>query len=167
MVAVGRTCGDDRSKVWSIPLDGTPMKALFEDAALEVDGLYTDPHDGTLLGVTLGGPDQPSRWFDAQAERRLKGLQKSFGARWVTPISRSADSQRVIAKVEDNTHPPIYYLVDFGAKKADILNESYPLLVGVDLATVRDFNYEARDKYALMAYLTVPQGAKRRICRSW
>jgi len=162
VLAVGRTCGDVHSKVWSIPLDGTPMKALFEDAALEVDELYTDPHDGTLLGVALGGPDQPSRWFDAQAERRIKGLQKSFGARWVTPISRSADSQRVIAKVEDNTHPPIYYLVDFGAKKADILNESYPLLVGVDLATVRDFNYEARDKYALMAYLTVPHGANEK-----
>ena len=44
------------------------------------------------------------------------------------------------------------------AKSADIVNEAYPLLVGVKLGTVRDFNYEARDKYALTAYLTVPPG---------
>ena len=44
-------------------------------------------------------------------------------------------------------------------KSADIVNEAYPLLVGVKLGTVRDFNYEARDKYALTAYLTLPPGA--------
>ena len=65
----------------------------------------------------------------------------------------------LVVLVEDETHPPIYYLVDYSAKKADILNEAYPLLVGVKLGTVRDFDYEARDKYALIAYLTLPPGA--------
>ena len=160
VVAVGRACGDDRSKVWSIPLDGTPMASLFEDPALDVVGTHTDPVDGTLLGISLGGPDQPTRWLDPQFERRLKGLHKSFGARWVTPVSRSANGQRMVAKVEDDLHPPIYYLVDFDAKSADIVNEAYPQLVGAKLGTVRDFNYEARDKYALTAYLTVPPGAE-------
>ena len=162
VLAVGRACGDDRNKVWSIPLDGTPMKALFEDPELEVDGVHTDPVDGTLLGVSLGGASQPSRWLDSQIERRLKGLHKSFNARWVTPVSRSADGQRVIAKVEDDAHPPIYYLVDFGRKSADIVNEAYPLLVGVKLGTVRGFDYAARDKYALTAYLTLPPGAEEK-----
>jgi len=162
VLAVGRACGEDRNKVWSIPLDGTPMKVVFEDPEFEVDGVHTDPFDGTLLGVTLGGPEQPSRWLDPQVERRLKGLHKSFGARWVTPVSRSADGQRVIAKVEDDAHPPIYYLVDFGKKSADIVNEAYPLLVGVKLGSVRDFAYEARDKYALTAYLTLPPGAEEK-----
>ena len=135
---------------------------MFEDPELEVDGVHTDPFDGTLLGVTLGGSDQPSRWLDPLVERRLKGLHKSFGARWVTPVSRSADGQRVIAKVEDDSHPPIYYLVDFGKKSADIVNEAYPLLVGVKLGSVRDFDYESRDKYALTAYLTLPPAGEEK-----
>jgi dipeptidyl aminopeptidase/acylaminoacyl peptidase len=68
----------------------------------------------------------------------------------------------VIAKVEDDAHPPIYYLVDFAKKSADIVNEAYPLLVGVKLGAVRDFAYEARDKYALTAYLTLPPGAEEK-----
>jgi dipeptidyl aminopeptidase/acylaminoacyl peptidase len=159
LTAIGRACGDDRSKVWSIPLDGAPMKALFNDSALEADGVHTDPFDGSLLGVALGGPDQPSRWLEPQAEKRNQALHKSFGARWVDIVARSADNTRVLARVEDSAHPPIYYLVDYAAKKADILNEAYPLLVGVELGAVRAFNYQARDKYALMAYLTIPPAA--------
>jgi len=162
VLAMGRACADDHNKVWSIPLDGSPMTALFEDPALEVDGVHTDPVDGSLLGVAFGGPDQPTRWTDPQLDRRLKGLHKSFGARWVTPIGHSADGQRLIVKVEDDAHPPIYYLVDFARKSADIVNEAYPLLVGVKLGKVRDFDYEARDKYALTAYLTLPPGAEEK-----
>lgn len=162
LLASGRVCGENRIKVWSLPLDGTPMKALFEDPTLDVDGVHTDPVDGSFLGVALGGPDQPTRWLDPQIERRINGLHKSFGARWVTLVSRSADGQRVVARVEDEAHPPTYYLVDYGAKKADILNEAYPLLTGIKLGAVRDFNYEARDKYALTAYLTLPPGAEEK-----
>lgn len=159
VVAVGRTCGDDRKKAWLLPLDGSPMKAMFEDPALEVDGVHTDPIDGTLTGVALGGPDRPARWLDPHIERRVSALNKSLSARWVTLVSRSADGQRVIARAEDETHPPIYYLVDYAAKKADILNEAYPQLAGVELGKVREFSYAARDKYALTAYLTLPRGA--------
>lgn len=159
LLSLGRACGEDRAKIWTMPLDGAPMKALFEDAALEVDGAYTDPINGALIGVALGGAEQPSRWLDAQTEKRINGLQRSFGARWVRMVSRSADGQRVVARVEDEAHPPTYYLVDYAAKKADILNEAYPLLAKVKLGTVRNFDYEARDKYQLTAYLTLPPDA--------
>jgi len=159
VVSLGRACGDERNKLWSMPLDGAPMKALVEDATLDVDGVYLDPLDKALLGVSLGGPDQASRWLDPQTERRVNGLHKSFGARWVNVVSHSASGQRVIALVEDETHPPVYYLVDYDAKKADIVNEAYPLLTGVKLGAVRDFNYVARDQYPLTAYLTLPPGA--------
>ena len=162
ITALGRACGEDRGKVWSIPLDGTPMTPLFEDPALDVEGVHLDPIDGTVIGIALGGPDRPTRWVDPQFDKRLKGLHKSFGARWVTPVSRSASGERIVARVQDDLHPPIYYLVDFAAKSADVLNEAYPLLVGVQLGTVRDFSYEARDRYALTGYLTVPPGVEEK-----
>lgn len=159
LLSIGRACGEDRAKIWSMPLDGAPMTALFEDAALEVDVAYTDPISGTLIGVALGGAEQPSRWLDAPTEKRINGLNRSFGASRVRMVSRSADGQRVVARVEDEAHPPTYYLVDYAAKKADILNEAYPLLAKVKLGTVRNFDYEARDKYPLKAYLTLPPDA--------
>ena len=156
LLALGTLCKEDRSKLWSIPLDGSPMKAAFEDASLEVEGVLRDPFDGSLQGVSLGGPEQPARWLDAKAEKRSAALHRSFGAGSVSVVGRSRDAQRVVVHVEDATHPPIYYMVDYTAKKADIVNEEYPLLNGVKLGEVRTFNYEARDKYPLIGYLTLP-----------
>lgn len=162
LVAHGRACADDRAKLWTLPLDGGPMKALFEDPSLEVDSWSVDPFDGKVLGVALGGLEQVSRWLDPQVEKRIAGLHRSFGARWITIASRSADGKRVVVLVEDESHPPIYYLVDYAAKKADIIYEAYPQLTGVKLGAVRAFAYEARDKYALTAYLTLPPGAEEK-----
>ena len=159
VLALGSTCDDGHNKLWSIPLDGTAMKSVFDDPALEIEGTLRDSTDGKVLAVSLGGQQQTVRWLDPEAERRSKALHKSFGARWITFVSRSADNQKIVVLVEDETHPPIHYLVDYSARKADILNEAYPLLAGVKLGTVRDFNYEARDKYALTGYLTLPADA--------
>jgi dipeptidyl aminopeptidase/acylaminoacyl peptidase len=159
VLALGRACGEDRGKIWSMPIDGTPMKPLFEDPTLEVSRTYTDPISGALLGVGLGGLEQPSRWLDAITEKRIGGLNRSLGMRNIHLVGRSADGQRVVVSAEDEAHPPTYYLVDYTAKKADILNEAYPLLANVTLGTVRHFNYEARDHYPLTAYLTLPANA--------
>jgi dipeptidyl aminopeptidase/acylaminoacyl peptidase len=155
-MARGAVCSEDRSKLWSIPLDGTPIKAVFEDTTLEVEGVLRDPLDGQVLGVRLGGPEQPWKWLDARAEKRSAALHRSFGAGSVSVVGRSKDNQRVVVHVEDGSHPPIYYLVDYAAKKADIINEAYPMLNGVRMGAVRSFDYQARDKYPLMGYLTLP-----------
>lgn len=157
-LALGRACNEDAAKIWSMPLDGSAPTALYGNAELELENVFRDPLDGTLLGVGLGGPSQPVHWLDAQWEKRNLALQKSFGAKWVSFVSRSLDATKLIARVEDEHVPPTYYLVDYGARKADIINEAYPQLAGVQLANVRQFNYQARDKYALLAYLTLPAG---------
>ena len=159
VLALGSTCDDAQNRLWSIPLDGTPIKPVFDEPSLEVEGTMNDRADGKVLAVSLGGQHQTVRWLEPEAERRAKALTKSFGGRWVTFVGRSADNQKVVVLVEDGMHPPIHYLVDYSAKKADIINEAYPLLGGVKLGTVRGFDYEARDKYALTGYLTLPPDA--------
>ncbi|HUQ12090.1 MAG TPA: alpha/beta fold hydrolase [Steroidobacteraceae bacterium] len=158
LLALGRACNEQITKLWSMPVDGSAPTVLYADAALDLEHAFADPLDGSLLGVGLGGPLQPIHWLDPQWEKRNLALQKSFNAKWVSVVSRSQDGTKLIARVEDEHLPATYYLVDYGAKKADIINEAYPQLVGVKLADVRQFNYEARDKYALLAYLTVPVG---------
>jgi len=162
VLALGPTCADNHNRLWSIPLDGSTMKPVIDDPDVEIEGTIRDSVDGRVLAVSLGGQEQTTRWLDPDAERRSRALHKSFGAQWITFVSRSADNQKVVVLVEDQTHAPIHYLVDYSAKKADIINEAYPLLEGVKLGPVRDFHYEARDKYALDGYLTIPPGAEEK-----
>ena len=84
VLALGSTCDDGKNKFWSIPLDGTAIKSVFDDPALEIEGTVRDRTDGKLLAVSLGGQEQSVRWLDPDAERRSKALHKSFGARWIT-----------------------------------------------------------------------------------
>jgi dipeptidyl aminopeptidase/acylaminoacyl peptidase len=159
LVTSGKLCGEERIKLWLFPFDGSPGKPILEDAALDVENVRLDPLDQQLLGATLSGSEQEMRWTDARAEHRSAALRRTFVANEVSLIGRSSDYKRVVVLTENATHPPIYYLVDFIAKTAEIINEKYPLLNGVKLGAVQEFHYEARDKYALMAYLTLPPDA--------
>ncbi len=73
--------------------------------------------------------------------------------------SRSENNQRVIAQVESPSSPPVYYLVDLAAKKADIVGEAYPALADAKLGEVRMLTYKARDGVEVPAYLTLPPGS--------
>jgi dipeptidyl aminopeptidase/acylaminoacyl peptidase len=62
-------------------------------------------------------------------------------------------------QVQDSSHPPVYYLVDFNTHRADIIGEAYPALDNMTLGTVRSITYQARDGTQIPAYLTLPPGA--------
>ena len=68
----------------------------------------------------------------------------------------SLDGTKTLARVETPSSPPVYYLVDFTAHRADIAAEEYPALSGVALGEVKEFSYKARDGTAIPAYLTTP-----------
>jgi dipeptidyl aminopeptidase/acylaminoacyl peptidase len=156
LITSGKLCGEERIKLWLFSFDGSPGKPLLEDAALDVEGVRLDPLDQQLQGAIFSGSEQAIRWIDAKAERRSAALQRTFASSHLSIVGRSSDYKRVVVLAENATHPPIYYLVDFNTKTADVINEKYPLLNGVKLGPVQEFHYEARDKYALMAYLTLP-----------
>ncbi len=156
VLATGELCGESRTKVFALPLDGSPKRIVAEHPEHDVGGLIRDPYDGRLLGYTLGGSDASTHWLDAQGEKRAAGLHRTFANSTVTIVSRSANGRRIVVMTENEQQPPIYFLVDYDAKSADIINERYPKLAGVKLGEVRAFTYEARDKYSLFAYLTLP-----------
>ena len=55
------------------------------------------------------------------------------------------EASRVVVYAEKPRQAPVYFLVDYAAKTADILNEAYPLLEGVTLGEQSKFTYQARD----------------------
>jgi dipeptidyl aminopeptidase/acylaminoacyl peptidase len=155
----GRTCGDERTKAWSLPLDGSPMTVLVEDPVADAQGTIYDALDGRPLAISMSGSDSSLRWLDPQAERRYASLRKTFGTPDVYLLGRSADYKRIVVLAEKPRQAPVYFLVDYVAKSADIVNEAYPLLEGVTLGEVSKFEYKARDEYSLFGYLTRPPEA--------
>jgi dipeptidyl aminopeptidase/acylaminoacyl peptidase len=158
-VAVVMTNGEKHASLWSVPLDGSAPRKLVDDPDLDAESIRVDPLDDHIQAVRMGGADRPYRWLDAAAEKRYAALGRTFAGKRVSIESRSADNKRVIVEVEDSSSPPVYYLIDYAAKKADIVGEQYPGLVDQPEGTVRQFAYEARDKYPLFGYLTIPAGA--------
>ncbi len=155
-IGLGSFCEDQRVKLWSLPLDGTGRKALVEVSQIDVEHLTLDPLDETVVAATLAGDGGQQIWLDKRAEQRLYALRRSFEADWITFTGRSADSQRVVIRVEGASRPPVYHLVDYTSKRADIVSEAYPKLANTRFGFVRSFNYDARDSYQLVARLTVP-----------
>jgi len=158
-VAVITRNGQEHSSLWSLPLDGTPGKKIVEEASLDAEGIEVDSFDDRILGVRFGGADRPFRWMDAAIEKRYAALGRTFAGRETAIISRSADNKRIVVQAESSSGPPVYYLIDYVAKKADIVGEQYPGLIEQPQGSVRNFEYVARDKYGLFGYLTIPPGA--------
>jgi dipeptidyl aminopeptidase/acylaminoacyl peptidase len=158
VAAFGQLCKDTRARLWSIPLSGGDPTPLINDPSIEVTGGVVDPLNGALVAAVESGGDENWHWLDATSERKYASLLNAFKDKRVGLTSRSANFERVIARVQDASSPPIYYFVDFPNKRADIVNEAYPALANIALGNVRRFDYKARDQYALMGYLTIPAG---------
>jgi dipeptidyl aminopeptidase/acylaminoacyl peptidase len=144
--------------LWAVPLDGSAAKQLSPDAPEDVVDVIGDRFSGAPVGVVLGGADPQLHWFDTAAMVRYESVAHAFPDRRVSVYSRSQDGSRLIAEVDDRSHPPIYYLVDFKSHRADIVGEAYPALDKVALGPVRSITYAARDGTAIPAYLTLPPG---------
>ena len=157
-VMVLQAGAEGQQRLDAVPLDGSPRKALFEDSGAGIAEVFYDSFTGIPVGAKLGGPDGAVRWWDPDAERQMRGISASFPGKQVVVESRSQDNRRVIARVETPSSPPLYYFVDFAAKKADIIGEEFPALANVTLGEVRMMTYKARDGADVPAYLILPPG---------
>jgi dipeptidyl aminopeptidase/acylaminoacyl peptidase len=153
--------GDDaRQRLWAIPLDGSPPRDLTANLKDDVVDFEYDPLTGATVGARTGGLMGSTHWIDRAAEQRQATLEASFPGRAVALLARSQSGSLVVAQVQDPSHPPVFYLVDFGTHRADIIGEAYPALDKVALGRVRAYSYRARDGTEIPAYLTLPPGGE-------
>lgn len=158
-IAAQGSDGSGRSRLWAIALDGSGARVLAEDAERDVVSVQYDPYTRQPIGAWLGGSDPEVRWFDEAAGARYARVSRAFPGKTVGLYGRTADGERILARVGGPSVPPVYYLVDFAARRADIVGEAYPALTNVPLGTVRALAYPARDGTSIPAYLTLPPGS--------
>lgn len=158
VLAVGSR-GGPLDKLWSLPLDGSAATVLAENSQLPVEGIIRDPLSDAIVAAQFGGISSENIWLDPQAQQRYRSIGRAFADSRHQLLARSLDQKRVLVRVWSASTPPVYYLVDFATKTADIVGEEYPKLAGAKLGEVRAFTYKARDGYDIPAYLTLPAGA--------
>ncbi|MBK7902233.1 MAG: S9 family peptidase [Proteobacteria bacterium] len=156
IVALGNN-GTDLSQAWSIPLDGSPASSLVSHPEVEIDVAIYDANRHAVVGVR-STDNNDTHWFDPVLATQHKSLQNAFKGLDVHVIDRSVVGRRVLVQVENMSSPPVYQLVDFEQRRADIVAEAYPGLDRAALGTVRYFKYNARDGTPIPAYLTLPPG---------
>jgi dipeptidyl aminopeptidase/acylaminoacyl peptidase len=151
------TNGHVRQGAWAFPLTGSSPTLLVEDADAEVVSAFRDEH-GVVQSVFMSGMKMRIHWLDTAAQRRYELLQRTFPGKEVFLAGTTFDSTKLLAKVETRSNPPVYYLVDLNAHRADIAGEDYPGLANVQLGESRELTYKARDGSEIPAYLTLPIG---------
>jgi dipeptidyl aminopeptidase/acylaminoacyl peptidase len=150
------TNGRPYQAAWALPLDGSPMKLLYEDATTDIAAVRRDPNTDAIVGVFAGGPDSATHWLEPNAQQRFDSLQRAFPGRDVQVYGWTADGQKTLAYVQTGSTPPLYYIVDFAAHRADIAGEPFPALAGARFGEVKEITYTARDGTPIPAYLTLP-----------
>ena len=151
--------GHAHQSAWMLPLDGSPQKLLAEDPDADITAAFTDAYTGAVVGFYESGTKTNVQWLDPVAQRRQEVLQHSFPNSHVEVYGWTADGSKTLARVESPSSPPIYYLIDFKTRRADIAAEEYPALAGVKLGELREITYKARDGADIPAYLTLPPDA--------
>jgi dienelactone hydrolase len=161
IVALGKL-GQNRSRAWNIPLDGSKPTVLAEDPEHDITSIRYDAVTMTPLSIWLSGTDAPLKWLDKNMESRYLSVAKAFPDRQVDAYQESQDHGRALALVQGPSHPPVNYIVDFVTHKAIIVGEEYPALVGAALGEVSRITYAARDGTSIPAFQTLPPGSSGR-----
>jgi dipeptidyl aminopeptidase/acylaminoacyl peptidase len=150
--------GSGKFKAWSIPIAGGDISLFYEHPEYDVTSVITDRFTGAPVGFGIGGPEPTIHWIDPKLKSIQNAVSKAFPDRVTQVFDRSEDYKRIVARVENASSPPVYYLVDFAKGSADIIGEAYPALAGATLGTVEFTSYKSRDGYQIPAYLTLPPG---------
>lgn len=158
VVAVGKH-GGSLSKVWQIPLDGSPPTVLFQDPEHDIESLGYDEVNLTPVVAWVNDSDSTQRWLDKAEQSRYESTARAFRGQVIAGYDESQDHGHALVRVAAPTHPPMTYLIDFATHQASIVSEEYPQLAGVALGEAAWIDYKARDGTSIRAIRTLPPGS--------
>jgi dipeptidyl aminopeptidase/acylaminoacyl peptidase len=121
------------------------------------NGVLLDP-DQRLIGATYFDDGDRYVFFDPADQAAWNSVLRAFKGQRVDLSTWSADRKKVVVHVQGAKNSGVYYLVDLGAKRADILGETYPGVTAEDVAEIKPYSYKAADGLDIPGFLTLPPG---------
>ena len=101
--------------------------------------------------------------WDEKESKFEKSIYKLFPGKEVYFLSTSKNGNRYILFVEDTSTPGSFYMGDRKKGTLELIADSYPALVNVELPQKEAVNYQARDGLEIEAFLTLPKGKKKNL----
>ena len=123
-----------------------------------VDSLWMDRFSNRPVAAVEDGLETRITWIDPALKAINEKVQRAFPRKLAQIQSWTTDRTRVIVRVSAGDAPAIYYLLDVGAMRAEIVGERYPQLAGQAMGAKTLISYAARDGAAIPAFLTLPPG---------
>jgi dipeptidyl aminopeptidase/acylaminoacyl peptidase len=137
---------------------GTVGEAIYENPAVDVSKVITNPLTGRVAGVSYEDDRRRTEWFDPDRRVLQARIDKALPATQNVILNTSADQNRVLIWASGAASSGTYFLLDRRARRFEAMLEPYSGLAEVPLATVAPVSFAARDGLKIPAYLTLPRG---------
>ncbi len=154
---------DDKNPAAVGILDTTTgeFKQLFQDKVASISDYIWSTSSDTLIGVvTEAGAPQVHILNEEHPDAELYlSLTDAFPGQMVDFSSSTQDGKKVVVSVYSDTNPGELYLFDRDTGKARFLMQNRDWLDAKNMASVKPFNFKARDGQLIHGYLTIPHGS--------
>ncbi|HEX6860010.1 MAG TPA: S9 family peptidase [Caulobacteraceae bacterium] len=121
-------------------------------------GVIVDPASRRAIGARYIDGYEQAVFFDPADQATWNSVKAAFKGQQARLIDWSRDRRKVVVLVEGAQNSGVYYLVDLGAKRADILGETYPGVPPGEVAEMKPYSYKAADGLEIPGFLTLPPG---------
>ena len=170
--------GENPNKVWFEAYEDGRLAVFSTDLSkqsIEPTLVYSHPKRDvdTRLRYKKGKKDPIGLYFrdenyhlvtwDEKEAKFEKSIYKLFPGKEIYFLSSSNNGNRYILFVEDTSTPGSFYMGDRKKGTLELIADSYPALVNVELPQKEAVNYQARDGLEIEAFLTLPKGKKKNL----
>ncbi len=134
---------------------------LFQDPIAEVSNYIWSTDDTSMIGVvTEAGAPAVKLIDETHPDAEIyASLAGAFEGQMVDFASQTQDGKKIIVSVYSDSNPGELYLYDRDTGKARFLMTRKPELDKKKMASVKPFNFTARDGKSVYGYLTIPHGS--------
>ncbi|WP_265528507.1 alpha/beta hydrolase family protein [Sphingomicrobium marinum] len=130
---------------------------IFEHPTHDIDSYYLDNESGSVLGIRYQDDRPRIHWLDEEMKRHQARIDRALPGMANRIASFASDRNRMIIHSSRGADPGLYYLLDIGAGRMDVIANPYERVDPDQLSPVQHVEYRARDGLEIDAYLTLPK----------
>jgi dipeptidyl aminopeptidase/acylaminoacyl peptidase len=123
----------------------------------DIGGMWSDPKDSRLLGVSVTENAPRIHWVDPELADFQAGLDKAVGERRATIVSFNRDRTVFLIHLGGPERPGTFHVMSVGDGKLQRIAHVNERIGGARLNPVKTIRYKARDGLEIPAVLTLPR----------